>query len=77
MTAPPEILISAGEASGDMYAAQLARALQARTSAHFFGMGGPKMREAGVEIVADASEIAVVGNYGSAAPAARCLARVA
>ncbi|HXT72686.1 MAG TPA: lipid-A-disaccharide synthase [Candidatus Angelobacter sp.] len=61
MTAPPEILISAGEASGDMYAAQLARALQARTSAHFFGMGGPKMREAGVEIVADASEIAVVG----------------
>lgn len=61
MTAPPEILISAGEASGDMYAAQLARALQARTGAHLFGMGGPKMREAGVEIVADASEIAVVG----------------
>jgi len=61
MTAPPEILISAGEASGDMYAAQLARALQARTGAHVFGMGGPKMREAGVEIVADASEIAVVG----------------
>ncbi|HLW43325.1 MAG TPA: lipid-A-disaccharide synthase [Candidatus Acidoferrales bacterium] len=61
MTAPPEILISAGEASGDMYAAQLARALQARTGAHLFGMGGPKMREAGVEIIADASEIAVVG----------------
>ena len=61
MTAPPEILISAGEASGDMYAAQLARSLQARTGAHLFGMGGPKMREAGVEIVADASEIAVVG----------------
>ena len=61
MTASPEILISAGEASGDMYAAQLARALQARTGVHLFGMGGPKMREAGVEIVADASEIAVVG----------------
>lgn len=61
MTAPPEILISAGEASGDMYAARLARALQALTGAHLFGMGGPKMREAGVEIVADASEIAVVG----------------
>ncbi|MGH9731093.1 MAG: lipid-A-disaccharide synthase [Candidatus Acidiferrales bacterium] len=61
MTASREILISAGEASGDMYAAQLARALQARTGVHLFGMGGPKMREAGVEIVADASEIAVVG----------------
>lgn len=61
MTAPSQILISAGEASGDMYAARLAKALQARTGAHLFGMGGPKMREAGVEIIADASEIAVVG----------------
>ncbi len=61
MSAPPQILISAGEASGDMYAARLASALQARTRAHLFGMGGPQMREAGVEIVADASEIAVVG----------------
>lgn len=61
MTVPPEILISAGEASGDMYAAQLAHSLQQKTGAHLFGMGGPRMREAGVEIVADASEIAVVG----------------
>ena len=59
--APPQILISAGEASGDMYAAQLAAALQRRTGAHLFGMGGPRMREAGVELVADASRIAVVG----------------
>ncbi|HEU5410004.1 MAG TPA: lipid-A-disaccharide synthase [Candidatus Acidoferrales bacterium] len=57
----PQILISAGEASSDMYAARLATALRERTSAHLFGMGGPKMREAGVELVADASEIAVVG----------------
>lgn len=57
----PQILISAGEASGDMYAARLARAIVARTGAHLFGMGGQKMREAGVEIIADASEIAVVG----------------
>src|SRR5487761_756916 len=61
MTASPQILISVGEASGDMYAARLAKAIQARTCAHLFGMGGPKMREAGVELVADASEIAVVG----------------
>ncbi|HVA72856.1 MAG TPA: lipid-A-disaccharide synthase [Candidatus Limnocylindrales bacterium] len=58
---PPQILISAGETSGDMYAAQLATALQKRTSVHLFGMGGPRMREAGVELVADASGIAVVG----------------
>lgn len=57
----PQILISAGEASSDMYAARLATALRGRTGAHLFGMGGPKMREAGVELVADASEIAVVG----------------
>lgn len=56
-----EILISAGEASGDMYAARLAVALQQQVEVHLFGMGGPKMREAGVELVADASEIAVVG----------------
>lgn len=59
--APLQILISAGEASGDMYAARLAAALQKRTGAHLFGMGGPRMREAGVELVADASHIAVVG----------------
>ena len=58
---PPHILISAGEASSDMYAARLAKAVTARTGARFFGMGGEKMREAGVEIVADASDIAVVG----------------
>ena len=57
----PQILISAGEASSDMYAARLARALRERMGAHLFGMGGPKMREAGVELVADASQIAVVG----------------
>lgn len=44
-----------------MYAARLALALRERTGAHLFGMGGPKMREAGVELVADASKIAVVG----------------
>ena len=55
------ILISAGEASSDMYAARLATALRARTGAKFFGMGGPRMAEAGVELVADYHEVAVVG----------------
>src|SRR6202453_5088732 len=56
-----QVLISAGEASSDMYAARLATALRERTGAKFFGMGGPRMREAGVELVADYHEVAVVG----------------
>ena len=58
---PPRILISAGEASSDMYAARLAIALRERTGAKFFGMGGPRMAEAGVELIADYHEVAVVG----------------
>jgi lipid-A-disaccharide synthase len=54
-------MISAGEASSDMYAARLATALRARTGAKIFGMGGPRMAEAGVELVADYHEVAVVG----------------
>jgi lipid-A-disaccharide synthase len=56
-----QVLISAGEASSDMYAARLATALRARTGVTFFGMGGPRMREAGVDLVADYHEVAVVG----------------
>jgi lipid-A-disaccharide synthase len=58
---PPQILISAGEASSDMYAARLAIALRDRTGASFFGMGGRRMAEAGVELLADYHEVAVVG----------------
>jgi lipid-A-disaccharide synthase len=35
--------------------------LRARTGAKFFGMGGPRMAEAGVELIADYHEVAVVG----------------
>jgi lipid-A-disaccharide synthase len=55
------VLISAGEASGDMYAAQLASALRRRVDVDLFGMGGPKMREAGVDTVVDCSEVGVLG----------------
>jgi lipid-A-disaccharide synthase len=58
---PIPILISAGEASGDMYAARLATALKQRANVEFFGMGGAHMRAAGVETVADYSEVSVVG----------------
>lgn len=58
---PTQILISAGEASGDMYAARLATALKARADVQLFGMGGTRMREAGVELVADCAEVSLVG----------------
>ena len=44
-----------------MYAARLATALRARADVQLFGMGGPRMREAGVELVADCSEVSLVG----------------
>jgi lipid-A-disaccharide synthase len=60
---PPKILISAGEASSDMYAARLAEALRVRVGANveFFGMGGPRMAATGVELIADYHQVAVVG----------------
>jgi len=58
---PIPLLISAGEASGDMYAARLATALKKRMDVALFGMGGPQMRAAGVDVVTDYSEVSVVG----------------
>jgi len=56
------ILISAGEASGEMYGAQLIEALRGREpSLTFFGAGGERMRAAGCGIVVDARDLAVVG----------------
>jgi lipid-A-disaccharide synthase len=55
-------LLSAGEASGDNYGAQLIDALRrlAPESA-FFGMGGEKMRAAGCELKVHAKDVTVVG----------------
>lgn len=58
---PPTILLSAGEASSDMYAARLATALKHRTGVQIFGMGGRRMADAGVELIADYHNVAVVG----------------
>jgi len=45
-----------------MYAAQLARALQPHfPDAHFYGCAGPRLKEAGVEVVVDSASLAVVG----------------
>jgi len=57
-----KILISAGEASGEMYGAELIEAMRRRDAGtEFFGVGGPRMREAGCDTVVDAKELAVVG----------------
>ena len=56
------VLISAGEASGDLYAASLVQAFRNRfPDAGFFGCTGPRLRAAGVHTVVDAHSLAVVG----------------
>ena len=58
----PKILISAGEASGDLYAATLVEALRRRRpDLNFFGCAGPRMQAAGVRSIVDAHSLAVVG----------------
>jgi len=55
-------MIVAGEASGDMHGANLAKALKRLSpEASICGMGGTAMAEAGVEILYDAARMAVVG----------------
>ena len=59
------ILISAGEASGEFYGAELIKALRRQvppgTELGFFGVGGEQMRAAGCELLVNAREIAEVG----------------
>jgi lipid-A-disaccharide synthase len=55
-------MISCGEASGDLYAGALAAALRARQpDIHITGLGGPKLRAAGADLVGDLSAFAVTG----------------
>jgi lipid-A-disaccharide synthase len=55
-------MIVAGEASGDMRAAGLARALKVLDpSLRLSGIGGEYMRQAGVECFTDITELAVIG----------------
>jgi lipid-A-disaccharide synthase len=56
------VMIVAGEASGDMHGASLVREMRKKDpSLNFYGIGGNKMQEAGVKLMADAAEMAVVG----------------
>lgn len=58
------IFVAAGEASGDLHAAALIRALQARHGGlRFFGLGGEQMRIAGVDLLFNLSALAVTGFW--------------
>ncbi|CAN5143129.1 lipid-A-disaccharide synthase [soil metagenome] len=59
-----QIMIVAGEASGDLHAAKLVRAIHKNDPAHnyrFFGATGPRLREAGVETIFPSDELSIVG----------------
>ena len=58
----PTIFISAGEESGDLHGAALARALRERfPAARLIGRGGARMRAEGVRTLAGLEELAVMG----------------
>lgn len=68
MNKPLNIWIISGESSGDMYGARLCREMYAEAGRRgrklrIAGMGGPRMAEAGVEIMVDSTELGVVGIF--------------
>ena len=68
------VLIITGEASGDLHGAHLAAALKAQApGVTILGVGGPRMRAAGVELVQDIGHVDVIGLVGLSA--ARTLVR--
>ncbi|MEX2576546.1 MAG: lipid-A-disaccharide synthase, partial [Halofilum sp. (in: g-proteobacteria)] len=58
----PRLMISAGEASGDHHAARFVQALQHRgREPTLYGMGGPRLAAAGMDLVVDCRDLAIVG----------------
>src|SRR5688572_32501520 len=56
------IMISCGEASGDLYAAALTAELHARQpDAEIFGFGGQRLRSAGGNLIGDFGGLSVTG----------------
>lgn len=56
------VWLIAGESSGDLYGAGIAEAMRkSDPSLRIAGMGGVRMREAGVDILVDSSELGVIG----------------
>ena len=62
MSRPKELLVVAGEASGDLHGARLVSELRKLVPGlTTFGLGGDELQAAGLESVAHSSEVAVVG----------------
>ncbi len=58
------LFLCAGEPSGDLLGSELATALQAaHPNISLCGMGSKKMQQAGVELVVDCSDLAIVGLW--------------
>jgi lipid-A-disaccharide synthase len=58
------VLISAGEDSGDRYGADLVRAFQKKfPDANFFGIGGRRMRQEGVQLRYGVEALSLVGIF--------------
>lgn len=59
---PKKILIIAGEASSDYHAASLVKAMNSITAdIKFYGLGGSDMQNAGVDIITNIVNLAVIG----------------
>ena len=71
VTGARSLMFIAGEASGDVHAAEVIRCMRDKApDVRIFGAGGPKMKAAGMELLLDLTGHAVVGlvevlrNYG-------------
>jgi len=57
-----KVMLAAGDPSGDVYGGALAEALRTlRPGVRLLGLGGPRMREAGVRLLYDLSALSTVG----------------
>ncbi|MFN8588105.1 MAG: lipid-A-disaccharide synthase [Candidatus Eisenbacteria bacterium] len=63
-TGARRLLVVAGEASGDVHAAALVRALRERADVDVCGVAGPRMRAAGVRAIVEQERLAVIGFSG-------------
>ncbi|MGE0109463.1 MAG: lipid-A-disaccharide synthase [Bdellovibrionales bacterium] len=74
----PLIFLVAGEASGDYLGARLMAALKAKTSdnVQFVGIGGPRMKEEGLDLLFDQSELSHMGLFAVLAHLPQILRRI-
>lgn len=57
------ILISAGELSGDIHAAELVRAVtEVAPRVRFYGMGANSLQKAGVDLIVNANTLSIIGG---------------